>query len=262
MPYANNNGVKIYYEVEGEGPPLVMAHGASAERSFWRRYGYVDALKPDYQLILFDARGHGRSDKPQEVSDYGLNSADDVTVILDAIGIRKAHYLGYSLGGWMGFRLAVHQAARFWSFFLADMSPYRLPDAMAKASQNIKEMMSLLLTDREAYLKGVERFFMRPLTPSEKERWLARDAKADIALMDSLLYSPPLTDHELENIPIPCLLYCGELDPYHSGMKESVTHIPNAKFVSIPGIDHGPSWSRSDLMLPHIKEFLAQVSKK
>ena len=46
MPYANNNGVKIYYEVEGQGPPLVMAHGGGiSDLDGWRRYGYTEALK-------------------------------------------------------------------------------------------------------------------------------------------------------------------------------------------------------------------------
>jgi len=262
MPYANNNGVKIYYEVEGQGPPLVLAHGASAEGSFWRRFGYVDSLKQDYQLVLFDTRGHGRSDKPHEVSDYGLNWADDVITLIDSLGMQKVHYLGYSMGGWIGFRLAVHHADRFLSFFLADSTPYKQPEAMVKTSRAAVEMLNLLLTDPVAYLKSVEVFIRRSLTPPEKDRWLAADAKAGIGVLDSMLTSAPLTNQELEKISVPCLVYCGELDPYQSGMKESVNHIPNARFVSVPGIDHGSAWSRSDLMLPHIKEFLAQVSKK
>ena len=56
MPYANNNGVRIYYEVEGQGPPLVLAHGmgGGGDLDAWRSTGYTDALKDDYQLILFD----------------------------------------------------------------------------------------------------------------------------------------------------------------------------------------------------------------
>jgi pimeloyl-ACP methyl ester carboxylesterase len=124
-------------------------------------------------------------------------------------------------------------------------------------------MLNLLLTDQEAYLKSVERFFNRSMTPADKERWLAQDAEAGIAVMESILQGPPLTDQELESISVPCLLYCGELDPFHySGMKESANHIPDTEFVSIPEVDHGGAWARSDLMLPHIKEFLARVESK
>ena len=63
MPYASNNGVKIYYEVEGEGSPLVLAHGATDSLDMWKIEGYVDTLKNSYRLILLDFRVHGQSSK-------------------------------------------------------------------------------------------------------------------------------------------------------------------------------------------------------
>lgn len=90
MPYVNNYGVKTYYELEGEGPPLVLAHGGGQSLEEWRRLGYAEALKSDFKLLLFDARGHGRSDKPHEVAAYGpIIMADDVVTLLDDIGIKR-----------------------------------------------------------------------------------------------------------------------------------------------------------------------------
>jgi pimeloyl-ACP methyl ester carboxylesterase len=262
MPYAKNGNINIYYEVEGEGTPLVLGNGASTELSFWRNYGYVDALKQDYQLVLFDIRGQGKSDKPHKVSDYGLNCADDVIAILDTLGLQKSHYLGFSMGGWIAYKLALHYPERFLSFIIADMSPYEGNEESIKATKAIVEMLSLLFTDQEAYLKRVERFFNRSMTPAEKDRWLAQDAEAGIAVVESIQQGPPLTDQELESISVPCLLYCGELDPFHYlGMKESANHIPGTRFISVPEIDHGGAWARSDLMLPHIKEFLTKVTQ-
>ncbi len=63
MPYADHQGIRIHYQVEGEGPPLVLQHGFTQSIQDWYRAGYVDALKPAYQLILIDARGHGGSEK-------------------------------------------------------------------------------------------------------------------------------------------------------------------------------------------------------
>jgi pimeloyl-ACP methyl ester carboxylesterase len=71
MPYATNHGVRIHYEVEGEGPALVLQHGGIDCVETWYELGYVDALKAAYQLILIDARGHGASEKPHEASAYG-----------------------------------------------------------------------------------------------------------------------------------------------------------------------------------------------
>ena len=59
MRYADNGSVQIHYQVEGEGPALVLQHGFTESVVDWYETGYVEALKPDYRLILIDARGHG-----------------------------------------------------------------------------------------------------------------------------------------------------------------------------------------------------------
>src|SRR3954447_26749762 len=70
MPYASNDGVRIYYEREGSGPPLVLHHGFTRSLEGWRDNGYADVLNTEYELILMDARGHGRSDKPHDPAAY------------------------------------------------------------------------------------------------------------------------------------------------------------------------------------------------
>ena len=63
MTYANNQGVRIHYEVAGDGPPLVLQHGLGGTLEVNRIAGW-GALQDDYRLVLVDARGHGASDKP------------------------------------------------------------------------------------------------------------------------------------------------------------------------------------------------------
>ena len=100
MPYVDNRGVRIYYEVEGEGPPLVLQHGFTQSVEGWYRCGYVDAMKLNYRLILIDARGHGKSDKPHERTAYSWPvGAMDVLAVLDRLDIRQAGVWGYSMGG-------------------------------------------------------------------------------------------------------------------------------------------------------------------
>ncbi len=338
MPYADNNGVKIYYEVEGQGPPLLMAHGAGpASSSNWRRYGYVDALKGDFQLILYDARGHGRSDKPHEASAYGLNWVDDALAVLDHAGISKANYYGYSMGAWVGYWLAARHAERFGSFILGCVSPYGITESQMPLNAMV-EGFRLLLTDPTAAVSRRERVLKLTLTPDERnwmltrgtevlrlllaepaaavalqekalgrsrasdeKHWLlsldpevirvilvdpaaavvpqerilgrtmtfeerswmiTRDIEAFIAVITSVAGWPNLTNQDLAAIEQPCLVYCGSADPLHAAAQEAATHLPNARFISLRGLDHGAAWMRSDLVLPHIKEFLAKVSKK
>ncbi|MDQ1279064.1 MAG: hypothetical protein QG670_324 [Thermoproteota archaeon] len=107
MPYVSNHGVRIHYEVEGQGPPLVLQHGLSSSLDAWRRNGYVMGLNPEYKLILVDARGHGESGKPYDLQAYSADlMTDDIVAVLDDLGVEKANYWGYSMGGAIGYQLA------------------------------------------------------------------------------------------------------------------------------------------------------------
>ena len=72
MPYTTHQGVRLHYQVEGEGPPLVLQHGFTDSLQTWYELGYVEALQRDYRLILVDARGHGHSDKPHDPDAYAM----------------------------------------------------------------------------------------------------------------------------------------------------------------------------------------------
>ena len=125
MPFANNEGICIHYEVEGEGPPLVLLHGTGWSLEIWRETGYVDALRDDYRLVLMDARGHGASDKPYRSESYGMHSmVSDITAVLDDLNVEKAHYWGYSMGGRIGWWAAKVAPGRFRSLIMGGALPY------------------------------------------------------------------------------------------------------------------------------------------
>ena len=117
--FAENNGVRIHYEVEGQGPPLVLVHWASGSTQDRRMFGYVDALKDKYQLILIDMRGHGKSDKPHDPAAYDAETQVlDIVAVLDDLGIDKANYFGYSLGGRLGWAIAKYAPERLQSLII------------------------------------------------------------------------------------------------------------------------------------------------
>src|SRR5215469_10317577 len=125
MPYARNGSVRIHYEVEGEGPALVLQHGFSESVIDWYESGYVNALKTDYRLILIDARGHGSSDKPHDPDAYVLNRrVGDVAAVLDALEIATVVYWGYSMGGWIGFGMAKYAKERVRALVIGGQHPY------------------------------------------------------------------------------------------------------------------------------------------
>jgi len=266
MPYANGDGVRIYYEVEGQGPPLVLGHGGGDSLEMWRRAGYTDALNDAFQLILFDLPGHGKSEKYDRTEDGNRKpdlknrSPRGVVAVLDSLGIEKAHYFGYSAGASLGFRLALHHAERFQSFVLGGMTPYAWPETMVKAVDISIDLYKQLLAEPEQYLLRMQRLLGRPLTAEDREHFLNQDAEARIAGLSSLIDSAPMTDGELASISTPCLIFCGELDPFHAGALEAARHMPRVRFVSMPDLDHIGALTRRDLVVPHIKKFIDDVS--
>jgi len=133
MPFITREGIRIRYEQDGKGPPLVLHHGFSSNLEVWLAAGYARTLRTDYQLILIDARGHGASDKPHDPHTYRLEEfADDVVAVLDELGIAKAHYWGYSMGAAIGFEIIRRAPTRFHSFTLGGHTPLRSPHRCRK----------------------------------------------------------------------------------------------------------------------------------
>jgi pimeloyl-ACP methyl ester carboxylesterase len=125
MPYVDNDGTKIHYALDGVGRPLVLQHGFTNCIEEWFDAGYVAALRSKYQMILVDARGHGASDKPHDVASYTLDRrVADVTAVLEILRIEKAHFWGYSMGGWIGFGMAKYAPQRLASLVIGGQHPF------------------------------------------------------------------------------------------------------------------------------------------
>ena len=253
MPYANNQGVRIRYEVEGSGSPLVLLLGLTGYLEWWQELGYVDSLKDKYKLILIDLRGHGGSDKPHDPEAYRLKLlAEDVVAVLDDLGISKAHFLGYSMGGRIGFGLAKYAPTRFQSFIIGGQRPGEI------SQEETGWWLQLLEKGMDAVTAMFETEII--MTPEMKTRLLANDAKALSAMLMAPDYRASL-EEVLPSITVPCLIFVGEADSDFAGAKECTTCIRSAEFVSFPGLNHTQVISTSHLVLPHIIKFLEKASQ-
>ena len=106
-------GVKIHFLIEGTGEPVVLIHGLdSSARMNWQMPGTIDALARDHQVIAVDLPGYGESDKPADPAAYGEQWVDDVILLLDHLNIRKAHIVGYSMGGMVALKLIAEHPER------------------------------------------------------------------------------------------------------------------------------------------------------
>jgi pimeloyl-ACP methyl ester carboxylesterase len=248
MPYAENEGIRIHYRTEGEGPPLVLHHWSLATLESWYDYGYVSALQDDYQLILLDARGHGASDKPYSPEAYELKKrVEDVVAVLDDLDIIQAHFFGYSMGGWIGFGVAQYAPERFRSLIIGGQHPYE------QSMDGLRRLVRYGVENgAEAFVDMWEDNF-GALSSEIKDRMLTYDYKALLAVAQD---RESLED-VLPKMRMPCLLYVGEMDEVYSKVLECSKQISNATFVTLQGLDHGEAIRRSDEVLPQIKRFLS-----
>jgi pimeloyl-ACP methyl ester carboxylesterase len=247
MSYAENNGVRIHYRVVGAGKPLVLHHGFTESIEDWSECGYVDALQSQHRLILIDARGHGRSDKPHDPSAYSLETrVGDVVAVLDATGIEKAHFWGYSMGGWVGFGMAQFAPERVDRLVIGGQHPF------ARSMEHLRQMV------RAGIEGGADAFvaaFHKTFGPAEgafAERLRAADLRAYLALSRDRT----ALDELLPRMSMPCCLYVGDADDVCGQARSASERIPGAMFFSLPGLDHCEAFSRAELVLPRVMPFL------
>jgi pimeloyl-ACP methyl ester carboxylesterase len=249
MPQVTNEGVSIHYRVEGGGPALVLQHGFGDSCDSLYDFGYVEALKSKYQLILPDTRGHGHSDKPHNSKAYTpLKFAADIARVLDDAGIQTCRYWGYSQGGWIGFALAQYAPERI-SRFVIGGSASSGSAFQAEPGQE-DPLIAALQRGADALLP----LFGQWLTPPLAKRVRMNDTAALIACRRQRLATEGYSD--IEKISARTLLYAGTADLIHDAAQQSASRIPGAEFVSLPELNHVAAFCQSNLILPQVQSFL------
>ncbi|MFG0283471.1 MAG: alpha/beta fold hydrolase [Phycisphaerales bacterium JB039] len=244
MPYASSRGVRIYYQTVGDGPPLVLQHGFSSSGQTLRQLGYPAAL-PGRRLILVDARGHGLSDKPHEPEAYALPlRVADIVAVLDELAVERADYLGYSMGGWIGFGLLIGAPQRIRRALLGGAHPFA-DDAWASFD-------SIDPADDEAFLSAFEAAIAEPLPEEATPGVLTNDRaalKASAGRRESLLA-------RLLDQSVPTLLYTGSQDARAPDIARAAELMGSAELRRLDGLTHAEAYMRPDLVAPSVVPFL------
>jgi pimeloyl-ACP methyl ester carboxylesterase len=250
VPFATNQGVRIRYDVTGHGPPLVLHHGFAQRSGDWHEAGYVDELAATHAVILVDARGHGKSDKPHDKASYIWPvQVFDVIAVLDELKVSRAVYWGYSMGGDFGFGLAVYAPHR--------ISALVCGGASADGSDMGTAFRGIDGTDPEAFL---ERLAARTAS-SFDDRARTRLFKNDLRALAAAAQDRPSLEHMLATIDMPCFIYVGEADKDVVRARESAIHIPYARFTAFSDFEHGETFDRSDIVLPEAVRFLEDTRR-
>lgn len=253
MSTINSNGVRIYYETHGEGPPVLLTHGYGAMGKMWD--DQIAPISANHKLITWDFRGHGRTDSPDDQAEYTeAKSVGDMKQILDAVGAKKAVIGGLSLGGYLS--LAFHHAhpERVRALVLCDTGP-GFKDAASRQKWNDRSEVTAQTFEKE----GLAALDKREHTNSRQHTsavGLIRSARGMFRQHDSRIIE------SLGKIDVPTLVVIGENDaPLMAGCQYMARKIPGAKLVVVPRSGHYPNIDEPKIFNDALGEFLAGLPR-
>jgi pimeloyl-ACP methyl ester carboxylesterase len=249
MPTIDRDGVEIYYESHGEGPPVLLSHGYGATCRMWD--GEIDAFRGRYRIIVWDMRGHGNSGDPADPEAYSQAlSVGDMSAVLDACGVSCAVIGGLSLGGVMSLAFHLAHPQRVAALMLCDTGP-GFRNAEARALWNERAFARARELDEKglAALRGGGE---TRLGQHRSARGLAGAARGMLAQFDSSLID------SLPTIHVPTLLLVGSEDKnFLAATDYMASKIPGARKVVIPQAGHAANLDAPGAFDRAVAEFLA-----
>jgi pimeloyl-ACP methyl ester carboxylesterase len=253
MPFVQNRGVRTFYESIGEGESITFVHGSFMDGSVWKQAGYLDGLR-NYQCILVDSRGSGRSDRPHTREAHTVDEhVADVIQILDDLGIEKTIYWGYSIGGILGYAVANQYPDRIKALVLA-AAPFGF--------HGILDTESFVgRTGRLGIQRWVEEYeneehvvcpqwLKRTMCECDLEAWHQRFKAWDE--WDFSTVTPSAID-------IPTLLLVGTKDWVYGYVSRDAERLPRSTIFRLESEEHLGGLLRSDLTIPAAIEFLSTL---
>lgn len=258
--FFDSNGTKIHYTVQGAGEPVLLIHGFTANIPMqWGGPGVLGELAKSYQVIGIDNRGHGRSAKPHDPKQYGLEMVEDQARLLDHLKIDRAHVVGYSMGGFITERLLTLHPERVITATLGGAGWSREGDQQL----DFLEDLAGSLERGEGIGLLIER-----LTPAGQPKPTEDQLKVINGLVGTMndtkalaaclrgMRALQVTEEQLRANKIPTLALIGSIDPLKQGVDELEPVMSNLKVVAIEGADHMNAPARPEFIAA-LKEFLA-----
>jgi pimeloyl-ACP methyl ester carboxylesterase len=246
MFVVSEDGTRIAYEVVGTGRPLVLLHGFTADHTIWREVGYVERLA-GRQLVLIDARGHGRSDKPHAPEAYDLGRcAADIAAVLDDIGAVNADICGHSLGGTVALTFAAHYRNRVRSLVVNGAHPFGQDLRLLRAA------VSVSIEPWISYLRAEN----WPLTDGNVTHLRGNDLEA---LRACVALDRPDRSASFVSFDRPILAISGEADPLRPKVRDFAA-FAGADHIELAGCNHFEAFLAVDPICARMDEFLSTLA--
>jgi pimeloyl-ACP methyl ester carboxylesterase len=255
MPKINRDGIEIYYEVHGSGPPLLLTHGYSSTSAMWQ--GQIEALSKRHKLVLWDMRGHGRSGYPDDPAAYSeALTVADMAALLDEVGAKSAIVGGLSLGGYMSLAFYRAHPERVRALLIIDTGPgFKKDEARETWNQRAHETGDRFEREGLAVLKSLS-----PERSSVSHRdasGLSRAARGMLTQRDARVIEL------LPNIKVPSLIVVGADDtPFLAASDYMAAKIPGAQKVVIPAAGHAVNIDQPQAFIEAVLPFLENLDAK
>ena len=248
MPHLDRGGVKVWYEARGSGPNLLLTHGYSATGRMWSPQ--IRGLADRYRLIVWDLRGHGESDSPEDPRAYSEATAvADMAAILDACGAERAAIGGLSLGGYLSLAFHVAHPERTEALLLFDTGPgYKSEEGREKWNRMA-----------DSFARGLDEKGLAALGASSEVRVAQhRSAKGlAAAARGTLKQRDARVIESLPRITVPTLVLWGERDESFAKPGEYMAaKIPGARRVVVPGAGHAANLDQPEAFNAAVRDFL------
>ncbi len=258
MPFADINQTSLYYEIHGTGAPVLFIHGLGSSAADWELQ--VDFFAQHYQVILVDLRGHGQSSRPSV--GYSIPQfATDTQALLQHLGYQRVHLVGISLGGMIGFQLAVTAPSLLQSLVVLNSVPYiRLTTLKQKWQLTLRKLFTQILSMRSFAKILARKLFPEPsqahLRKQLVERWVKNDKKIYYQSFMSI-FKWQGVQNQLPNIACPVLVLAADMDYLPVSHKQAYAQqIPQAQLEIIHNSRHASIQDQPDIFNQKLHQFL------
>jgi pimeloyl-ACP methyl ester carboxylesterase len=250
------NGLQIFYEEQGQGPPVVLLHGGSLTHRSWQWFAPEAAMK--YRVIALDSRGHGQTDNPSGRFSYDL-MADDTAAFIAALKLDKPVVIGYSDGGMTALTLAIRHPDVAKAIVVGGAT-HRFADT----DLYFAGMESFYLTRSKGSISDAELDAIEAARPQMVERY--KQLHADWRLLLKQVWQMWTTPtvygkDELAKVTVPVLIVLGDRDDFFAVEDALALHrmLPDSELAIASGASHTFFRDKPALFAAPVMDFLARL---
>ncbi len=251
--------IDLYYEIAGQGQPILFIHGLGSSSRDWEPQ--VAFFAKHYQVVTFDVRGHGQSGKPPGPYSIPL-FATDTAELIKSLGIAPAHIIGISMGGMIAFQLAVSAPDLVRSLVIVNSGPEFILRTFKERIGGLQRLLIVrLLGMRKMGRVLSKRLFPKPehkeLRRVFVERWAENDRRAYSDAMRAIV-GWSVSDR-LGDIRSPTLVIAADEDYAPVSLKEAyIAKMPQAELVVIADSRHATPAERPEQFNEALMAFLSR----